>query len=460
MPQIRLKNNTGRNSVKGALVKLDPDNPKAFINAKYGDNNIVGTIAQPSPNGMSSVINTVNTVSFDDLLNKPDITASRVADGKSAYEIAVENGFVGTEVEWLASLKGDNGITPVKGEDYFDGLSGQDGNDGYTPVKGIDYFDGINGQDGYTPVKGVDYFDGLQGLKGDKGDQGDQGIQGNPGSDATVTKQSVEAVLTGEISSHSHAGGSLTLNDVKTDTDIASAISLKHSNSNDHAPNSDNQDLSGLQPKETGKGLSTNDLTSALKTSYDSAVTHSGTTHAPSNAQANADITKEEIEAKLTGSISSHSHTGGADPFVAKLVLALDKPTGTNTTPVTLGLSFNYDANSKYIIDIYAIVAPTAATTGCGFLLDVSTAVTYVGTFSIHQLAATGTVSGGSSIGDLGVTSQGVSSGMVGTGSNFVYGGGLLITGANTGTATFFFRSETTAVTTCKSGTVIRVMKL
>lgn len=29
------------------------------------------------------------------------------ADGKSAYEIAVENGFVGTEQEWLESLKGD-----------------------------------------------------------------------------------------------------------------------------------------------------------------------------------------------------------------------------------------------------------------------------------------------------------------------------------------------------------------
>lgn len=35
--------------------------------------------------------------------------------GKSAYEIAVDNGFVGTETEWLESLKGadgDNGITP------------------------------------------------------------------------------------------------------------------------------------------------------------------------------------------------------------------------------------------------------------------------------------------------------------------------------------------------------------
>lgn len=30
-------------------------------------------------------------------------------DGRSAYEIAREHGFTGTEAEWLASLKGDNG---------------------------------------------------------------------------------------------------------------------------------------------------------------------------------------------------------------------------------------------------------------------------------------------------------------------------------------------------------------
>lgn len=39
------------------------------------------------------------------------------------------------------------------------------------------------------------------------------------------------------------------------------------------------------------------------------AYTHSQAAHAPSNAQKNSDITKAEIEAKLTGSISSHTHT-------------------------------------------------------------------------------------------------------------------------------------------------------
>lgn len=31
------------------------------------------------------------------------------ADGKSAYELALEHGFKGTEEEWLESLKGDDG---------------------------------------------------------------------------------------------------------------------------------------------------------------------------------------------------------------------------------------------------------------------------------------------------------------------------------------------------------------
>lgn len=39
------------------------------------------------------------------------------------------------------------------------------------------------------------------------------------------------------------------------------------------------------------------------------AYTHSQSAHAPANAQKNSDITKAEIEAKLTGTITSHSHT-------------------------------------------------------------------------------------------------------------------------------------------------------
>ena len=38
--------------------------------------------------------------------------ALKGADGKSAYQLARDNGFSGTETEWLESLKGQAGQTP------------------------------------------------------------------------------------------------------------------------------------------------------------------------------------------------------------------------------------------------------------------------------------------------------------------------------------------------------------
>ena len=54
----------------------------------------------------------------------------------------------------------------------------------------------------------------------------------------------------------------------------------------------------------TGSGITETQL-NQLSTAY----THSQSTHAPSNAQKNSDITKTEIEAKLTGNITTHTHS-------------------------------------------------------------------------------------------------------------------------------------------------------
>lgn len=106
-----------------------------------------------------------------------------------------------------------------------------------------------------------------------------------------------------------HASGSDN-QDISVKVDKVSGYSLVADTeiSKIHASGSDNQDLSNLVEKVSGKELSENDLTDTLKGYYDSAYNHSGSTHAPTNAQKNSDITKEEIEAKLTGGITSHSH--------------------------------------------------------------------------------------------------------------------------------------------------------
>ena len=51
-------------------------------------------------------------------------------DGKSAYQIAVEKGFVGTEEEWLASLQGEEGPEGPQGEKGEKGDKGDPGSGG------------------------------------------------------------------------------------------------------------------------------------------------------------------------------------------------------------------------------------------------------------------------------------------------------------------------------------------
>jgi len=57
--------------------------------------------------------------------------------------------------------------------------------------------------------------------------------------------------------------------------------------------------------------------------------------HAPSNAQKNSDITKAEIEAKLTGELSSHTHAAGAGQPIGFAVL------GNDTLPQALATNIN-----------------------------------------------------------------------------------------------------------------------
>ena len=79
-------------------------------------------------------------------------TGANGKDGRSAYEIAIENGFVGTVAEWLESLKGRDGI------DGKDGLPGKDGKDG---ADGLPGKDGTNGKDGLPRKDGRDGKDGV-----------------------------------------------------------------------------------------------------------------------------------------------------------------------------------------------------------------------------------------------------------------------------------------------------------
>lgn len=115
-------------------------------------------------------------------------------NGLSAYQIAVSNGFIGTEQQWIVSLKGATGET------------GASGANGWTPslrteVRGADELvlriidwtggSGTKPSVGYlsstglvTNISNATNIRGTQGLQGVQGIQGIQGVAGQDGQDA------------------------------------------------------------------------------------------------------------------------------------------------------------------------------------------------------------------------------------------------------------------------------------
>lgn len=101
------------------------------------------------------------------------VTVSDVGtQGKSAYTIAVEDGFVGTEAEWLASLQGGDGAQGPQGAQGIQGIQGAQGPAG---ADGADGADGvglpIGGTASQVPRKidGTDYNVGWSTAEHDAG---------------------------------------------------------------------------------------------------------------------------------------------------------------------------------------------------------------------------------------------------------------------------------------------------
>ena len=101
-----------------------------------------------------------------------DLSGAQGIQGLSAYQVAVQHGFEGTEDEWLISLKGEKGETGPKGD------KGDTGEKGATGERGPQ---GLQGERGLQGVQGEKGEQGIQGPVGPKGEQGEQGIQGIQG---------------------------------------------------------------------------------------------------------------------------------------------------------------------------------------------------------------------------------------------------------------------------------------
>ena len=108
------------------------------------------------------------------------LQGERGQDGKSAYEIAVANGFVGNQAQWMWSMRGD------------EGKRGRDGKSAYEIADGDLYFGSEEA-----------WVASLKGAKGDKGEPG------RDGRDGVGIAQKL--TLSGNTLTLSDGGGSVTL---------------------------------------------------------------------------------------------------------------------------------------------------------------------------------------------------------------------------------------------------------
>ena len=127
-------------------------------------------LQQPQPVAMELLLQAGPVISM--VLAEPELPSVLIVMGNngpaglSAYQIALQQGFVGDEDAWLLSIKGDPGAT---------------GPTGATGPAGPQGIQGIKGDTGSTGATGATGATGPAGPKGDTGDQGPQGIQGATG---------------------------------------------------------------------------------------------------------------------------------------------------------------------------------------------------------------------------------------------------------------------------------------
>ena len=174
-------------------------------------------------------------------------------NGKSAYAIAVENGFEGNEAAWLASLKGADGKDGVDGTDGAAGKSayatavenGFEGNEAawLASLKGADGKDGVDGTDGAAGKSAYataveNGFEGneaawLASLKGADGKDGAAGSAGSAGADGyspTVSLSRGENFVTVSITDKNGTKTATILDGADADVTVDALITSNSTN--------------------------------------------------------------------------------------------------------------------------------------------------------------------------------------------------------------------------------------
>lgn len=123
------------------IGETDTNKPSQGTNGVNGNDGVSVTQSEVNTSGeLVITYSNGDSTNLGKIVGKDGLDGTNGQNGLSAYEIAKNGGFIGTEEDWLRSLKGEQGEKGEKGIQGEQGEKGQNGTDGKTPVKGVDYF--------------------------------------------------------------------------------------------------------------------------------------------------------------------------------------------------------------------------------------------------------------------------------------------------------------------------------
>ena len=156
----------GPTGATGAIGPVGPQGAQGIAGSN-GTNGVDGAVGATGLQGLQGIQGPVGPIGAQGL------PGTNGTNGSSAYQVALTNGFVGSESQWLASLAGATGAT---------GAAGTNGTNGSSAFQ-VAVTNGFVG----TEAQWLASLVGTQGPAGATGLTGPQGIAGTNGSDATVT---------------------------------------------------------------------------------------------------------------------------------------------------------------------------------------------------------------------------------------------------------------------------------
>src|SRR4030042_3995238 len=148
----------------------------------------------------------------------------------------------------------------------------------------------------------------------------------------------------------------------------------------------------------TDQGLDSGGANAVTAEQTKATYTHSQASHAPSNAQKNSDILKTEIEAVLTGELTSHTHSGG----------------GGDYSPLRYRLAGRYhsafpDSNSTLVLTINRLYAIPFMVVDAKTITRIAIHVTSIGSAASARLGIyqdNGSIYPGTLVSDCGIVSM------------------------------------------------------